>query len=137
MADKMIDLTYNSAHGAITERGVTATGITAISKAASAVITVANDFVDGDTVAFSGCAGMTEINGLAAVVASASASGFTATDLNSSGFTTYTGSAGLATIVQAVTNTVRVLYDDSIPFNLLIDAIQRAKERLIELHIGA
>ena len=132
MADKLIDLSADDAHSAISRRGTAATGITAITAVDGAVVAVANDFVDGDVVAFSACGGMTEINGLTGVVSSASATGFT-TDIDAQGFTAYTGSAGRVDLVHSITGHVRIAYDDSIAKSTTIDAVRRGMERLIEL----
>ncbi len=219
MTDQLIDLSYDTIEGAITERGLVASGITAISKAGSAIVTVANDFVNGDIVRFSGCLGMVQMNGLTGVVSARSDTGFTVdiatngatntakvvsatdaetpitlvvstahglqigdsvlfalmdehTELNGvqcdvvsrddddnygvafagSGdtdeltggtglkiakfFTTYTGTAGIATVVGSVTNQVRVGYDDTQKTAELVQALQRAKEFLIKTRAG-
>ena len=132
MADKMLDTDYDTINGGITVRGSVATGITNITAANPAVVTVANDFVNGDEVIFDSVAGMTEINDRHVTVSSASATAFT-TDLNtSSGFTSHSGSAGQATIVQATSNQIRVIYDDTKSKHQIVDALQRAKEKLTQ-----
>jgi Phage tail tube protein, TTP len=70
--------------------------ITAISKAAAAVITAANTFINGQIVEIADVVGMVEINGQSGVVADASGTGFTLTGVNSLGFTDYE-SGGTAT----------------------------------------
>jgi len=62
--------------------------ITAITKAAQAVVTATNTFVNGQIVRIDGVTGMVEINGLQGVVSAASGSGFTVS-IDSTGFTTY------------------------------------------------
>ena len=79
-----------------------------------------------------GAGGMTEINGLSGTVASASATQFTVTEINSTAFTTYT-SGGTATKQMTLTNNVRVLYDDTLKLSQVVDAIQRLKEVATEL----
>jgi hypothetical protein len=70
--------------------------VTAVTKANPVVVTAANTFSNGETVVFARISGMTEINGLMCTVASASATTFTCSNINSAGFTTYT-SGGVAT----------------------------------------
>ena len=78
--------------------GVNSKAITAITKAASAVVTVgAHTFALGDVVAFSGVVGMTQINGLSAAVTAFNATTITVA-INSSGFSTYT-SGGVAELL--------------------------------------
>lgn len=126
MADKYIDLSHNT-EAVQTPKAVVAT-ITAISKAASAVVTAANDFAISDIVAFAAVAGMTEINGLVGTLSAASATSFTV-NIDSSLFTTYT-SGGTATKQLPVTGEVRIIYKDTIAQDTVIDAVQRAKELL-------
>lgn len=131
MATKYIDLAY-STWAAQTPKAVTAS-ITGISKANGAVITAANDFVNGDIVRIAGAGGMTEINNLCGTVASASGTGFTVTEINSTAFTTYT-SGGTATKQMTLTNNVRVMYDDTLNGQQIVDALQRAKESVTEIY---
>ena len=71
--------------------------ITAISKAASAVVTVgSHTFAIGDSVAFSGVVGMTQINGLRALVTATSGTTITVA-INSTAFTTYTSGGTVQT----------------------------------------
>lgn len=67
--------------------------IQSITKAASAVITLGapTGIKVGDQVSFSGCVGMTQMNGLTGNVTAVSANLVT-TDINSTSFSTYTGS---------------------------------------------
>ncbi|MEH6565548.1 MAG: DUF2460 domain-containing protein [Halopseudomonas sp.] len=76
--------------GLVTMAANKSRSITAITKAASAVLTVGtNTFAIGDSVAISGVVGMTQINGLRALV-TAKPSGTTITvAINSTAFTTY------------------------------------------------
>ena len=79
--------------------GVNSKGITAITKAASAVVTVGtHTFVVGDVVLFSGVVGMTEINGLTGTVTAFDATTITV-NINSTGFTTYV-SGGTAALLN-------------------------------------
>lgn len=133
MADKLLDVSAEDVCSAISRRGTAATGITAISEEDGAEVTVANDCVAGDVIAFSACGGMTEINGETATVVSASSTVIVTDKDTSSGYTTYSGSAGRVDIVHAVSGHVRVAYDDSISKDRTITALKRATERLIEL----
>lgn len=75
------------------------TSISAITQAASAVITVGNNLFDlGDVVTFSGVVGMTQINGLEGTVIARDISSKTITvNINSSSFTAY-ASGGAASL---------------------------------------
>lgn len=130
MADKYIDISHNSDPSSVAAPKQVTAAITAISKAASAVVTAANDFSADDLVAFAGVGGMTEINGLVGTVSSPSATQFTV-NINSSGFTDYT-SGGTATKLQGTTGEIRVLYKDTVSQDQVVDAVQRAKEKLTE-----
>ena len=90
------NLGYKSEIKSSTNLALTATGITNITKAVTPTVTVANTFAAGDTVSFSGVLGMTQINGLSAIILTAVAGSFTI-DLNTSAFSTHSGSAGVAT----------------------------------------
>jgi len=71
--------------------------ITAISIAASAVVTVgAHTFVTGNSVAFSGVVGMTEINGLRALVTAFTGTTITV-DIDSTAFTPYVSNGTVQT----------------------------------------
>lgn len=131
MATKYVDIT-STTWAAQTPKQLTAS-ITGISKANGAVVTAANDFSNGDIVRITGAGGMTEINGLSGTVASASATQFTITEINSTAYTTYT-SGGTATKQMALTNSVRVLYDDTLKGVQVANALQRAKEVVIEIY---
>lgn len=73
--------------------------ITAISKASSAVITVANTNVVGESVVISGVAGMTQINGIRALITARDASSITVA-INSTAFSTYTSGGTVNTRPQ-------------------------------------
>lgn len=71
--------------------------ITAITKAASAVVTVgSHTFSIGDSVAFQSVAGMTQINGLRALITATSGTTITVA-INSTAFTTYTSGGSVQT----------------------------------------
>lgn len=71
--------------------------VTAITKAAAAVLTVgSHTFVVGDSVAVSGVAGMTQINGLRALVTAISGTTITVA-INSTAFSTYTSGGTVQT----------------------------------------
>lgn len=128
MSEKYIDLKYNSDPSAVSDPKNRDATITGISKAASAVVTAANTYAVNDLVAFNAVVGMTEINGLWGAITAASATQFTVA-INSTGFTTYT-SGGVAVKVLLVSNDITVLYKDDLPQDRVIDALQRAKEKL-------
>ncbi len=71
----------------VTDLTATITGIT---QADPAVVTAANDFVDGQFVTLTGVVGMTEVNGVKYEVASRAAGNFQLKDIDSTGFTAYT-----------------------------------------------
>lgn len=81
--------------------------ISGISQATAAVVTVATDhgLLVGDSIAFSGVLGMTEINGLTGVVQSTASTTVTV-DIDSSAFTAYSGDGTwtLGTIVDYFLN---------------------------------
>ncbi|WP_330114076.1 ubiquitin-activating E1 FCCH domain-containing protein [Pseudomonas sp. JS3066] len=80
---------------------VTPLTITAITKAAQAVVSIASHGrVVGDVVKFAAVVGMTEINGLSGIV-TATASGTITVNIDSTAFTTY-ASAGTATPVAFI-----------------------------------
>lgn len=83
--------------------GVNSKSITAITKAASAVVTVgAHTFVVGDVVAFSGVVGMTQINGLTGTVTAIGAATITV-NINSSVFTAYASGGTAALLAGTIT----------------------------------
>jgi uncharacterized protein (TIGR02217 family) len=86
----------NTATGVVTFIDKTSGVISGITQAVSAVVTVANTFVNGDLVYFASVPGMTQINGLAGTVSAASSIQFTV-NIDTTGFTPYAGSAGVAT----------------------------------------
>ena len=136
MADQYVDFSNDTEESAVADpQGVTAT-ITAISKADGAVVTAANDFTDGDVVSISGVVGMTEINLLSGTVASASASGFTLTEIDSTLFTTYT-SGGVATKLLGTSGQIRVIYDDTAPSDQIYDAPTKFQEWVAKTLPGA
>lgn len=87
----------------------------AISKAAQAVIPVgaAHGFVAGQSVQVSGCAGMTQINGLRALIISTGASDITVA-INSTAFSTWT-SGGVVHTRPQVGETVSAGYQFDFP----------------------
>jgi len=83
--------------------GVNSKSITAITKAASAVVTVGtHTFVAGDVVTFSGVVGMTQINGLTAAVTAIDAATITVA-INSTGFSTYTSGGTVEVLAGTIT----------------------------------
>lgn len=132
MAIKYIDVTDTMRPGSASVMGATAT-ITGITAANPGVVTAANTFVAGDVVAFSAVGGMVELNGRTTTVASSNGTTFT-TDIDTTAFTAYT-SGGVATEVMTsgTIAAARVLYDDTVSKQKLVDALQRAKEAMAEL----
>jgi len=83
--------------------GVNSKGITAITNAASAVVTVGTQtFVLGDVIAFSGVSGMTQINGLTGTVTAIGATTITV-NINSTSFSTYTSGGTAALLAGGIT----------------------------------
>nr|WP_286948252.1 DUF2460 domain-containing protein [Pseudomonas sp. UBA6718] len=74
--------------------------ITGISQASSAVVTASNTLAVGDTVHFSGVAGMTQINGLRGTVTARTATQFTV-NINSALFSAYTSGGTFNTRPQS------------------------------------
>lgn len=84
------DWSVDATTGRVTFSADKTTAVTAISKAASAVLTVgANSFVVGESVQVSGVTGMVQINGLRALITARDASTITVA-INSTAFSTYT-----------------------------------------------
>lgn len=76
----------------------TVNSIIDITKEATALVTIGTPpvpFLNGDTVTFSDCAGMTQINGLSGVVSSVTLNDFRVA-INTIAFSTYTGALGEA-----------------------------------------
>lgn len=83
--------------------GVNSRAITAITQAASAVVTVgAHTFAIGDVVAFSGVVGMTQINGLSAAITATAATTITVA-INSTAFSAYTSGGTAALLAGTIT----------------------------------
>jgi uncharacterized phage protein (TIGR02218 family) len=83
--------------------GVYSLAITAITKAASAVVTVGtHTFVAGDVVEFAAVVGMTQINGLTGTVTAIGATTITV-NINSSAFTTYSSGGTAALLAGGIT----------------------------------
>lgn len=83
--------------------GVNSRSITAITQAASAVVTVGtHTFVVGDMLAFSGVSGMTQINGLTGTVTAIGATTVTV-NINSSAFSAYTSGGTAALLAGTIT----------------------------------
>lgn len=83
--------------------------ITAISKAANAVVTSATHGLSvGDIVGFHGVLGMTQINTLTGVVQSVPTANTFSVNINSTGFSTYS-SGGIANLISGVTTNDAVI----------------------------
>lgn len=74
--------------------------ITGITKGSTTTIAVANTTVVGESVYISGCAGMTQINGLRGVITAASPTSITVA-INSSSFSSYTSGGTINTAPQS------------------------------------
>lgn len=84
------DWSVDATTGRVTFAADKTIAITAITKAASAVLTVgANSFIVGESVQVSGVVGMTQINGMRALVTARDATTITVA-INSTAFSTYT-----------------------------------------------
>lgn len=103
--------------GLVTLTAVNSKSITAITQAASAVITVgaAHGFATNDKVYISGVAGMTQINGLVGTVTATGASTIT-TNITSTAFSAYT-SGGTAAKYMTTTDTFDWTGDFRFPVN--------------------
>ena len=101
--------------------------ITAITKAASAVVTVgAHTFVAGESVYFSGVGGMTQINGLRGTITATGATDITVA-INSSAFSTYTSGGNVNTNPQTgETVSGGCEYDIPCRFNSRLDIVALA-----------
>lgn len=83
--------------------GVKTASITAITKAASAVVTVGtHTYAIGDVVEFSGVAGMTQINSLTGTITATSSTTITV-NINSTGFSAYTSGGTVALLAGGIT----------------------------------
>lgn len=95
------DWSVDATTGRVTFAADKTVAITGISKAASAVLTVgANSFAVGESVQVSGVVGMTQINGMRALVTSRDATTITVA-INSTAFSTYTSGGVVHTRPQA------------------------------------
>ncbi len=89
--------TVDTVTGRITMAANKSRAITAITKAAQAVVTVgAHTFATGESVAFTGVLGMTQINGLRALITATSGTTITVA-INSTAFGTYTSGGTVQT----------------------------------------
>lgn len=95
------DWSVDATTGRVTFDADKTTAITAITKAASAVLTVgANSFAVGESVQVSGVVGMTQINGMRALVTARDTTTITVA-INSTAFSTYTSGGVVHTRPQA------------------------------------
>jgi hypothetical protein len=89
--------------------------ITAITKAASAVVTSANHaFVLGTVVTFAGVTGMTDINGLSGTITAVTTNTFTV-NINSTGFAAYIAGGTATGIFEITTPWTSALISTAIP----------------------
>ena len=105
----VVNWTVDNTTGKVTfSANKTAAVSSAISKASSAVIPCAgNSFLVGETVNISGCAGMTQINGLRGQITAISAGVSITVNINSTAFSTWTSGGTLNTrpqVGEAVTS---------------------------------
>ncbi len=104
--------------------------ITAITKAASAVVTVgSHTFVTGESVHFTNVSGMTQINGLRGTITGTTATEITVA-IDSTGFNTYSGPSGTVNTNPQAGETVYGGCEFDIPcrFNSRIDQIATTHE---------
>lgn len=123
----VVNWTVSTTTGRVTFSANKSRSITAITKAASAVVTVgSHTFLVGESVYFSGVVGMTEINGLRGAVTAISGTTITV-GINSTSFSTYT-SGGTAQTQPQVSETLTAGCEFDIPcrFNSGIDIQQIA-----------
>lgn len=101
-AIRSADWAVNTTTGRITFAADQTAAVTAITKAASAVLTVGSGhgLVAGQSVQVSGVAGMTEINGLRALITATAATTITVA-INSTAFSTYTSGGAVHTRPQS------------------------------------
>ena len=141
MAKKFFGVNYDDCPGPITKTTlIELTGVT-VTKANPAVATsAAHGLVDGDVVYCHGFTEMTELNGEYYAVNQVNVNTFQLANetgiVDSSGFGSAETTGGTVRELkdpQAVAKNVVVFYDDSVAKQKLVDALQRAKEVLIEL----
>lgn len=95
------DWSADATTGRVTFAADKTIAITAITKAASAVLTVgANSFIVGESVQISGVVGMTQINGMRALITARDTTTITVA-INSTAFSTYTSGGVVHTRPQA------------------------------------
>lgn len=133
--------TVDTTKGELTIPAFAGKSITNITQATQAVVsaTSANVFA-GDSLYFSGVGGMTEINGLRALVLNSAANQITI-DLDTTGFTAYT-SGGIANLLIQDTETytagcefdLAMKFDSRIEYNPLSKEIVNSSVQLIEFH---
>lgn len=128
MADKYVDIAYNTDANSFGTPATLAASITAATAANPVVITAAaHGFSDGDIVLLRALGGMVELNNRSFTVASATANTFALTSENGTAHTAYT-SGGTATKQMSTTNSIRFLYDDTVPKHKLALAAKRFAE---------
>ena len=121
----VVNWSVSQTTGLLTFSAAKSRGISAITQAAQAVITVgaSHGFLVGDYPYISGVLGMTQINGLRAQVTAIGGTTITV-NINSSGFSVYSGAAGTAsTAVPQGSEVVTAGFEFDIPcrFNSPID----------------
>lgn len=145
MTDKYIDVGYRDRPGGVSAvtvaRPLVVSGVT-VTKATPGVATkVAHGLVDNDVVVASGFVEMTELNGNVYIVNKINDDTLNLSDatglVDTAGFTnaeTTGGTLGkVDTALVSPTNEIRLYYDDTFKRDRIVDAVQRAKEALIEL----
>lgn len=115
--------TVATATGIVTFQANITAAITAITKATSARVTTAaaHGLSNGQTVHFSGVAGMTQINGLRGTVTVVNSTTFDV-DINSTAFSTYTSGGTINTIPQSG-ETVKAGFEFDVPVRFDIDQL--------------
>lgn len=136
MTIQRVDLIDRTSIASITAKALRAT-ITGATQANPCVITCSagHALAAADKVAIFSVIGMVELNDNVYSVANPTATTFELSGINSTGFTAYT-SGGDARFVMPSTipaGRVYVFYDDASSKDQIADAIQRAKEKIVQL----
>lgn len=128
MADKYVDISYDTDENSFGTPQNLAVSVTAVTKANPAVVTAAgHGFSNGDIVLLRALGGMTQLNNRSFTVASSATDTFALTGEDSTTHTTYT-SGGTATKQMSTNNAIRFIYDDTVRKGQLYDAATRFRE---------
>jgi uncharacterized protein (TIGR02217 family) len=124
----LVGISVATTTGLVTLPVVNTKTITAITKAASAVVTVGSShgFSTNDLVYFSGVGGMTEINGQVGTVTATAATTITV-NINSTSYTTYTTGGTAASYVTA-TDSLDASYQFDVAVRFAVDRLVRTQQ---------